>query len=358
MTPARSSSMRRNVLRSAVRSLVLVALLALPAAAFADDGAVVGDATATVAAQARPRARARPKAKAPEATGRIGLRVAGAHAVNGRLLAVAGRDLRIDGRIVPYVRGEQVSVRIWRGHKLLKRVTVDPKPTRTRRTATFSVRLTPERGGDLQVFAVHERSSEQRRLVKKAALSVVAPAAGPGTRSPFVALLQQRLRAVGYATPRSGVLDAGTQRAILAFRKVNGMARTMSLDPLIVDRLMRGVGGFKVRFPQHGRHVEAHLGKQVLALIDRGRVLRAYTTSSGTSATPTVLGTFRFYWKQPGINNREMVHSAYFIRGYAIHGYKSVPTYPASHGCLRVPIPDARSIFDWIRVGDQIDVYY
>jgi lipoprotein-anchoring transpeptidase ErfK/SrfK len=52
-----------------------------------------------------------------------------------------------------------------------------------------------------------------------------------------------------------------------------------------------------------------------------------------------------------------MVDSNYFIRGYAIHGYASVPTYPASHGCLRVPIPNARQIFDWVDIGDPIYVY-
>ena len=43
-----------------------------------------------------------------------------------------------------------------------------------------------------------------------------------------------------------------------------------------------------------------------------------------------------------------MVHSYYFIGGYAIHGYAVVPNYAASHGCLRVPIPNALQIFDWI----------
>ena len=52
-----------------------------------------------------------------------------------------------------------------------------------------------------------------------------------------------------------------------------------------------------------------------------------------------------------------MVFSNYFIRGYAIHGYHEVPTFAASHGCLRVPIPDAVPIFNWIRLGDRIDVY-
>ena len=43
-----------------------------------------------------------------------------------------------------------------------------------------------------------------------------------------------------------------------------------------------------------------------------------------------------------------MVHSSYFIRGYAIHGYVDVPAFNASHGCLRVPIPDAARIFSWL----------
>ena len=51
-----------------------------------------------------------------------------------------------------------------------------------------------------------------------------------------------------------------------------------------------------------------------------------------------------------------MVYSNYFIRGYAIHGYVDVPTYNASHGCLRVPIPNAVSIYNWIRLGDRIFV--
>ena len=52
-----------------------------------------------------------------------------------------------------------------------------------------------------------------------------------------------------------------------------------------------------------------------------------------------------------------MVHSSYFIRGYAIHGYASVPNYPASHGCLRVPIPNAAQIFNWVDIGDPIYLY-
>ncbi len=297
-------------------------------------------------------------ATAAKPTGRIGLQLTGAHAVGSKQLAVTSSELGIDGRIVPYVAGERVTVRIWRGHKLIKQVTVKPKPTRTKKTAVFHAKFTPEQVGDMQVFAVHQKTDAQRALVKRVALSVVAPSAAPGTRSPFVSLIQQQLAAVGYAVPSSGVYDAATERAVLAFRKVNGMARVTTLDRTVVDRLVRGDGGFHIRFPSHGRHVEANLGWQVLALIENGEVVRAYTTSSGAPSTPTVLGSFHFYSKTIGTNAKGMVDSNYFIRGYAIHGYVDVPAYNASHGCLRVPIPDARAIYDWVRIGDGIDVYY
>jgi lipoprotein-anchoring transpeptidase ErfK/SrfK len=95
----------------------------------------------------------------------------------------------------------------------------------------------------------------------------------------------------------------------------------------------------------------------VLVLARNGRAQRIYHTSSGKPSTPTVLGSFRFYRQDAGTNSHGMVHSSYFIGGYAIHGYRSVPTYPASHGCLRVPIPNAWSIYSWIDHGDRIFVY-
>lgn len=365
--------------RSSISALAAaLALAAVPAVAVADEAPVAADPTVAEAAVAAPpqgaaaqTPEALPVDPAPRRTtqprravravgGRIGANfVSGVYRVGGNTLTVPGRVVHVRGRIAPYVPGQKVTVRIWLGSRLAKQVTVTPKPTKTKQTAVFRAKFTAGKLGDVRVFAVHAATPEQKRIASKAAaVSVVAPAAGFGTRSPFVQLVQQKLAALGFAVPRSGVYDAGTGRAVEAHRKVLGMSRLQTLDAAEVDKLLRGQGGFKVRYPQHGRHVEAHLGQQVLALIENGKVVRAYTTSSGASVTPTVLGTYRFYWKQPGVNNREMVHSSYFIRGYAIHGYKSVPTYPASHGCLRVPIPDALNIYNWVRLGDQIDVYY
>jgi len=34
-----------------------------------------------------------------------------------------------------------------------------------------------------------------------------------------------------------------------------------------------------------------------------------------------------------------------------------VPNFAASHGCIRVPIPNARDIFDHVSLGETIFVY-
>jgi lipoprotein-anchoring transpeptidase ErfK/SrfK len=52
-----------------------------------------------------------------------------------------------------------------------------------------------------------------------------------------------------------------------------------------------------------------------------------------------------------------MYYSVYFHGGYATHGYHSVPTYNASHGCVRNPIPDSKFIYNWIHLGESIWVY-
>ena len=135
------------------------------------------------------------------------------------------------------------------------------------------------------------------------------------------------------------------------------MSRIAVASRRVVRGLLAGRGTFKARHPEHGKHVEVDLSRQVLALMRGSRAERIYGVSSGKASTPTVLGRFRVYSKTIGTNAKGMVDASYFIGGYAIHGYFEVPTFPASHGCVRVPIPNALSIFNWLRIGDRVDVY-
>jgi L,D-transpeptidase catalytic domain/Putative peptidoglycan binding domain len=266
---------------------------------------------------------------------------------------VAGATLRVAGRLRPGVAGERVVVRVRRGGRKIavKAVKVD-------KAGAYRLRIRAGGTGTVTVSASHRRTAALGTAVARPLRVDVLPrrVAG-GQRGRAVRLLQRHLRRRGYVVGRAGTFDARTSRAVLAFRKVSGLRRTSAADTSVMRRLASGGGRFKVRFPSHGKHVEADLSRQVLALIRGSRVERIYHTSSGSPATPTIRGSFRFYLSQPGYNSKEMFWSRYFIRGYAIHGYKSVPVYPASHGCLRVPIADARSIHDWVATGDRIDVY-
>jgi len=167
-----------------------------------------------------------------------------------------------------------------------------------------------------------------------------------------VALFNKLLAKEGYKNaPNGNDYNSATRRAVLAFRKVNGMKRTTKASSTIFKRLAGNRGEFKPKHPGAGRHVEVDISRQVMALIDHGKAQYTYHVSTGAPATPTIRGHFRFYRRQAGYNSVGMYYSVYFIRGYATHGYRSVPNYPASHGCVRNPIPDSKFIYDWVRIG-------
>jgi len=279
--------------------------------------------------------------------------------INGKFRAVlAGATWQVRGTTSVYVPGQYVVIRVTHGKK---RVTSKrAKIVKAGRGGGFSASFTAQGVGILKVQAVHAKTAQQRTL--KAApfhVTVLQRAAHAGERGLAVRFLQNMLAAKGYVVGQRNVYDARTARAVLAFRKMTNMARTTSASEGVFQALQRGKGAFPVRFRSHGRHVEGDLTHQVLALIGNGgKVERLYPMSSGKPSTPTVLGSFRVYNRTPGTNSEGMVYSSYFIRGYAIHGYYDVPTYAASHGCLRVPIPDAIPIYNWVRYGTPVDVYY
>jgi hypothetical protein len=178
-------------------------------------------------------------------------------------------------------------------------------------------------------------------------------------KGPIAHLFNQSLIDAGYYTGggAAGRLTGGSRLAICAFRKVNGMARNFSYKPAIFRKLLMGHGAFQPRYHE-GHHVEVDISRQVMALVDGDKVVATFHVSTGKSSTPTVRGTFHFYRKEPGTNSHGMYMSIYFIRGYATHGYPSVPTHEAaSHGCVRNPIPFSNYIYNWINLGDAMHVY-
>jgi hypothetical protein len=273
-----------------------------------------------------------------------------------RRVALTGDAWRVRGVVRPFVPGQEIVVSFHRNGRKVHQQTERPRAARDGRSGVFLSQFRSRSPGRIMIRAVHRQTPELETLRSpRVRVEVMRPRVG--SSGPLVRLLQRGLARLHYAVPRNGVYDDGTARAVMAWRKVTGQARNFSATEDVLRGVLAGRGSFRVRYPRDGRHAEADLSRQVLALIEGDKVRRIYHTSSGTSATPTVLGRFRVYRKSPGTNAKGMVHSSYFIRGYAIHGYASVPAYPASHGCLRVPVPNAWSIYNWLRMGDVVRVY-
>jgi hypothetical protein len=58
-------------------------------------------------------------------------------------------------------------------------------------------------------------------------------------------------------------------------------------------------------------------------------------------------------------NNAPMPWSVQITGHIFFHGFSSVPSYPASHGCIRVPLNGAnpaRFLYEWVDVGTPIEI--
>ena len=272
--------------------------------------------------------------------------------------ALTGESVVVRGVVAPYVPKQRLVVRFMRDGHEVSSLWASVLPLGNG-AGQFHVKYASRTGGIEWATATHSASAQQAAYAAKSAqVRVLDPDMSEGASGPAVGVLQQQLSRLHYSVPTNGAYDEATGQAVVAFRKMTGLARVPTTDATVFHLLGRGAGQFHVRYPRDGRHVEADLTTQTLAEIEPGgRVRRIYTMSSGKPSTPTVIGRFRVYLKSPGTNSEGMVDSNYFIRGYAIHGYAEVPTYAASHGCLRVPIPDAPSIYAWVQVGTPVDVY-
>jgi hypothetical protein len=263
------------------------------------------------------------------------------------------------GTLRPFVPGQSVRVQFVRGGKVVAGRLVPVHGAAGAGDGTF--RLRSPRLVEPGPYRVRVRKPATAEQVGARAATppfrLRFPRLARGDRGHGVRLLHRLLRKHGYRAPRGRRFTVATARAVLAYRKVNRMAWTRRASREVLARLARGRGAFELRHPRAGRHVEVDLARQVMVLADRGRPRHTFHISSGNPSTPSDRGRFRFYRRAPGYNGLGMLDAVYYNRGEAIHGYRFVPAYPASHGCIRSAIADARFIYDWVTLGMSIYVY-
>ncbi|MDQ2826428.1 MAG: L,D-transpeptidase family protein [Actinomycetota bacterium] len=158
---------------------------------------------------------------------------------------------------------------------------------------------------------------------------------------------EQRLAALHYDVgPVDGVVDARSSNAVIAFQKVNGLPRTGQLTDAVATQILATTASPAPLVPGGGAsRVEVDLARQVLFLYEGNALSAILPVSTGKASTPTPRGSFHFYRYDPGWTTSrlgQLYNAVYFVGGYAIHGSNSVPAYPASHGCIRIPMSAAQ----------------
>ncbi len=350
--------MRRHLLSSAVACATATASLG-----FAVAPAIADSSTATTPPAATnpspPATAPPPPATTPPAPmgAAATLSLPNVFAVDRQAVSVPGRAVVVTGVVRPYVAGQWVDVQAFVGRKRIKSDRLRIKPTADTGAGQFTEKLVSPRSGLLKVKVTHSPTPQMLGFAAQRRVALVAENAGFGSRGQFVALIQQRLAALHVFIPQTGVYDQQTGLAVDAYHRLIGRGTAQTLDGATISDLLNGVGSFKVRNPHDGKHVEGNLSNQLMALIYGSRVYRIYPISSGKPSTPTILGHFHVYLRDPGYLPDGMYYSDFFYGGYAIHGYDPAPDYPASHGCMRIPIVDAIGVFNWLTYGDVVDVY-
>ena len=295
--------------------------------------------------------KAAPPQPVPEATVKIEL----GKLKNGR--AEIYSKVPVFGTVKPYVAGQQAEVAVF----------LDGKELFTRRLAigkgkggagSFRTSVQVRENGKYAVRAKHEATPELGGdSTLRKSWKVSFPALHQGQCGDVVVGFKKAMRKMGYIANSGRCFGGKTARGVLAYRKVNDKARSMRAGKGLVKSVFAGRGAYKVRHPGAGQHVEAPLSKQVLVFAKGDKPVAIYPISSGKSSTPTVTGHYEFIRTEPGYNSHGMYYSWYFYGGYAVHGYESVPDYPASHGCLRTFIADQPEIYERINYGEDIFIW-
>ncbi|GAB3210843.1 L,D-transpeptidase family protein [Marinactinospora thermotolerans] len=183
-----------------------------------------------------------------------------------------------------------------------------------------------------------------------------------GDSGPEVRELQERLNELGYwtGTP-DGLFQDLTVQAVYAVQKAAGIDRDGVVGPQTRKALREGV---RPEATASGEAIEIDLERQLLLVVSDGRVEQVFNTSTGSGETyesrgrqsvaVTPTGAYTVFrevdaW-DPGPLGA-LYRPKYFNGGIAIHGYPSVPPYPASHGCARVSTP----AMDWLWESGHLD---
>jgi hypothetical protein len=178
--------------------------------------------------------------------------------------------------------------------------------------------------------------------------------------------VQTKLASLGYlpSDAVTGTWDYRTMQAVIAFQAWSGLSRDGVVGPATLAKLTGAGRPLPLDRTSKGRRVEIYRARGVVLLVNSGKVVRAIHTSTGIGGDSPDIGTPPGKWK---IYRKEvkswsvpyktwLPYAAYWVGGWALHGYADVPSTPASHGCARLPLPEAKIVYDFVSIGTPVQV--
>jgi hypothetical protein len=281
-----------------------------------------------------------------DANGRLRVRVTGPRPLVASAAGVAAAPVRIT--VAPLLSVKTVGRPVV-GGRVRVVATVRPAGAGT----VVAPRLVPtSKAGRVRVVAHTRAAPGWATVTAAAAVDVVDPVLALGAHGFSVRMLENRLASLHYAIKRDGYFGSEDLEAVYAFQKVQGLARSGRIDVPLWNRIAHA-GIPRARYG--GNHVEVDKTRQVLFLVRNGKVSLTVATSTGATGN-TPLGRWQVYRKVAGFD-WVLYYPSYFLRGFAVHGYPDVPPYPASHGCARIPMWIAQTVYDAIPDGSTVYVY-
>jgi N-acetylmuramoyl-L-alanine amidase len=223
------------------------------------------------------------------------------------------------------------------------------------------VRLGTDRVSDLRVELASVPEQGYEGLARTLRTSIVPPRLAYGDAGAAVTELARRLAALHYAVPSfSSTFSTDLVESVYAFEKVAGLPRSGVADTTFWAKLA-GAEIPQPRYTEPAEHIEVDKTRQVLFVVRDGQVtLVSPVSTAGIPGYYTPTGRFAIYRKVLGLDPSPLgilLDPMYFVGGYAIHGNPSVPPYPASHGCIRVPNFVIYRLFRSEPYGETVYVY-
>ena len=140
--------------------------------------------------------------------------------------------------------------------------------------------------------------------------------------------------------------------------------KVVSAESGKVARVSRFIRSFDVMVG--AKYTEINLTEQKLRAWQGKRLVLETRISTGKRGHRTPKGDFHAGPYKARMHhstlydNAPMPWSVQVTGNIFIHGFSSVPAYPASHGCIRLPFNEgnpAKFFYDWINVGTPISIH-